>query len=245
MRHACPPLAELKLVWMQIHEGSTPSLATTLDFYQLMWFNIIMKLFWNILKTIGTFLVLFGLFFYFFNFRALNINIKYWSNKTFSKESQKQIEAYLPTVKSVKKTKPIWPEGHIVIPKLSLNIPVIWNVPIEKTLDELANGVVHTKGSALPPQKGNVFISGHSSYFWNGPYSSIFSVIVNLENDDEIAIVYRDYTYIYKVYNKITVKPDQVEYLNQDRSKHMLSLMTCTPIGTDWNRLIVQAYLTN
>lgn len=197
------------------------------------------------LKPIIAFTVLFVLFFYILNFKAFNIQILYWWNSNYNKDSQKQVDAYLPQIGIKKYSKPVWQENHLVIPKLSLNVPIVWNVPYDKSLEYLSQGVIHTKGTALPAQSGNVFISGHSSYFWDGPYSSIFSVIHNLQNGDEIAIVWQGYTYNYRVYNKVVVLPNQVEYLNQDRSKHMLTLMTCTPIGTDWKRLIVQAKLIN
>jgi sortase A len=203
-----------------------------------------MNIFIKILKTTAVFILIFLFFFYLINYKTINLQIKYYFNSLYYEE-ETTIDAYLPAVESRKSQKPIWPENHIVIPKVKINVPIVWNVPINESLNYLDKGVVHTKGSAMPGQPGNVFISGHSSYFWSGPYSSIFAMIHELKKNDEIAIVWNNYTYKYRVYNSVVISPNQVEYLNQDRSKRILSLMTCTPIGTDWKRLIVQAELIN
>jgi LPXTG-site transpeptidase (sortase) family protein len=135
--------------------------------------------------------------------------------------------------------------NNLIIPKINVKAPIVWNSPFdEKTmLANLQKGVVHYGFTPLPDSgKGPIFISGHSSYYWwdKGQYKTIFANLDQLENDDEIALAYNNVVYIYKVYEKITVKPDQVDVLNSV-DEPILVLMTCTPAGTNLRRLIVKA----
>ena len=62
-----------------------------------------------------------------------------------------------------------------------------------------------------------------------------------VEVGDEI-IVYKDQKeYKYIVYDKFVVHPDQVDVLTQN-GEDKLTLITCTPVGTALNRLIVVAH---
>lgn len=135
--------------------------------------------------------------------------------------------------------------NHLIIPKIDIKAPIIWNSPPDEEimLNSLQKGVAHYNGTALPDQdNGNVFISGHSSYYWwdKGGYKTVFVNLDKLEIGDEIALAYNNKVFIYKVFEKIEVKPDQVEVLNQT-DKPIVSLMTCVPIGTNLRRLIIKA----
>jgi len=133
----------------------------------------------------------------------------------------------------------------LIIPKIDVKAPIVWNSPPDEDvmLENLQKGVVHYNGTGLPNQSdGNVFISGHSSYYWwdKGQYKTVFANLGNLENGDEIALAYENKVYIYKVTDKKEVDPSQVEVL-QSVGKPVLSLMTCVPVGTNLRRLIVTA----
>lgn len=136
--------------------------------------------------------------------------------------------------------------GTLVIGKINVNVPIIWNVEEDKILDELNNGVAHYKGTSLPGNGGNIFIVGHSSnYFWiKSDYNNIFALLNKLIKGDRIEIIENSKTYTYEVQDKKIVSPDQVEVLNST-NKEVLSLMTCWPIGTNINRLVVLSELVN
>jgi sortase A len=54
-------------------------------------------------------------------------------------------------------------------------------------------------------------------------------------------IVYHDQKkYEYRVYDKKVIKPSQVDILTQE-GEDRLTLITCTPVGTDLNRLVLLA----
>jgi sortase A len=86
-----------------------------------------------------------------------------------------------------------------------------------------------------------VFLVGHSSnWLWeDGKYKNVFANINQLKKNDEI-IIRTDDTYIYRVYAKEVVSPNDVSVLKSN-SESIISLMTCYPIGTTWKRLIVRA----
>lgn len=134
------------------------------------------------------------------------------------------------------------------IGKLNLDAPLIFpanniQAEINQALDR---GVIVYPGSSLPPDFGNLFLTGHSSvYFWNKtPYGKIFIRLNELEKGDEISINLNGFSYIYTVSAKQIVSPDEVRIINQP-DRHTLTLMTCWPLGTDKQRLLIFAELKN
>jgi len=146
---------------------------------------------------------------------------------------------------------------RLSIPKLDIGANIVWDSPVDEPtmLENLKHGVVHYQGTAKPGEKaqdgeGNVFISGHSSYYWwdDGKYKTVFVNLDALEPGDQAAIGYKDDVYVYKVVGKeIINNPDDENevkrVLAQNTSKPTLSLMTCVPVGTNAKRLIVKLEL--
>jgi len=205
------------------------------------------------LKFIGVFAIFFVIIFSLLNIGAIIPRIRFYAKYLTNKQSSSQFsETQIEPVQNQDQnqstnnnsTTQNYAENHLIIPKLNMDVPIIWNVSDKDLMDQLLHGVVHYNGTALPDQDGNIFIMGHSSYYWLGPYSSIFSMIDKLNPGDQVGIMYQEHFYIYTVENKMVVKPDRVDLMkNSDRN--MLTLMTCVPIGTAWNRLIIQANLTS
>lgn len=140
--------------------------------------------------------------------------------------------------------------NQLFIPSLGISAPVVWDSSVDEAsmLASLQSGVAHYLGTAKPGEglaenTGNVFISGHSSYYsWDpGGYKSIFATLPNINIGDQIAIGYYDKVYVYEVYDKTEVAPENVDVVRQDTSEHIVTLMTCVPIGTNERRLIVRA----
>lgn len=142
-------------------------------------------------------------------------------------------------------TKP----GRLSIPKLNIQVPIIWTQNPAEFDNDLTRGTVHYPGTALPGETGMVYISGHSSdYFWkNHPYKQVFAKINALEPGDDIFVdVYGEdgkiYNYRYKVTEKNIYAPDdQRQFL--DNSGVKLNLSTCWPIGTQKDRYVVTSVL--
>lgn len=141
-------------------------------------------------------------------------------------------------------------DNRIVIPKIWKNIPLldIENKKIDwyKELDnifmkELENWVIRYPWSAKPWNDWTTFIFGHSSNFpwvkWD--YNDVFSLLDKVEYEDEIIIYYGQKKYKYKIREKKVVSPGNVSILKRDKNKSEITLMTCWPIWTTLNRLIV------
>lgn len=144
-------------------------------------------------------------------------------------------------------------DDRIIIPRINRNVPILraksdnlikrnWD-GLEKDIQEaLRDGVVHYPGTAIPGEKGNIAITGHSSYFsWDpGRFKDVFALLHELKDGDKIIIFYQQKKYFYEVYDIQIVMPEQVDILTQ-KGENRLTLITCTPIGTNLKRLIVLA----
>jgi LPXTG-site transpeptidase (sortase) family protein len=70
--------------------------------------------------------------------------------------------------------------------------------------------------------------------------NSIFYLLGELNNGDEILIGKKGNILKYKVYLKKIVNASEVEYLKyKEPGREVLILQTCWPLGTDWKRLLV------
>jgi LPXTG-site transpeptidase (sortase) family protein len=146
-------------------------------------------------------------------------------------------------------------ENRIIIPKIGKNIPLVdvdhdigasYTKMHEIFMEELKKGVVRYPGTARPGEVGNAFVFGHSSnYPWiKSEYNDIFALLDNLATGDEIIVFYDQVKYVYHVTDRATVKPGDVKTLeSRDKTKKELSLMTCWPVGTTLERLIIFAEL--
>ncbi|MBI4975622.1 class D sortase [Candidatus Peregrinibacteria bacterium] len=144
-------------------------------------------------------------------------------------------------------------DNRIIIPRINQNIPVVrvssesllrrdWNA-LEKDMQEaLKDGVVHYPGTSVPGQSGSIAITGHSSYFpWDpGRFKDVFALLHEVVIGDKIIVYWEQKKYIYEVYDIKVVLPEDISILKQT-PEDKLTLITCTPVGTNLKRLIVTA----
>ena len=133
--------------------------------------------------------------------------------------------------------------NQLYIPRIDVRAPILWNTPGDKAMEKLREGVVHIKPTALPgQQKGNVFITGHSSfYYWDpGKYKHVFALLPQLKKGQYIYIQASGQLFKYRIYQIITVKPEAT-WVMKSTDRSIVSLMTCVPIGTSLRRFVVQA----
>jgi sortase A len=146
-------------------------------------------------------------------------------------------------------------DDRIIIPRINQNIPIVkissdslikrdWDTLENEMQKALQDGVVHYPGTSLPGQTGNVVVTGHSSYFpWDpGRFKDVFALLHDVEKGDRIVIYYNQDKYLYEVNDKKVVMPDNIEVLKQTPDDR-ITLITCTPVGTNLKRLIVTAKL--
>lgn len=130
----------------------------------------------------------------------------------------------------------------------SISIPAI-NIKEAKvtTIDnDLANHLVNYQGTAIPPEKGNATIFGHSTLpqlFNPKDYKTILANAYKLKTGDLIFVKIEDVTYNYKIFSITVVDADDTSPLEQNYKDSFLTIITCTPPGTIWKRLIVRSSL--
>ncbi len=143
--------------------------------------------------------------------------------------------------------QPVGPDPEIIIPKINVEAPVIYNLPAldEATVQEaLKHGVVHYPipgANSFPGQNGNTVILGHSSsdVFNDGQYKFIFVQLDKLNNGDLFYLNYQGKRYTYQVTAKEVIAPEQVGKLAIGNDKPYATLITCDPPGTALRRLVV------
>lgn len=146
-------------------------------------------------------------------------------------------------------------DDRIIIPRIDQNIPIVrvssdslikrdWDALENEMQKALRDGVVHYPGTSLPGQTGNVVVTGHSSYFpWDpGKFKDVFALLHDVVKGDRIVVYYNQDKYIYEVNDIKVVLPDNIEILKQTPDDR-ITLITCTPVGTNLKRLIVTAKL--
>ncbi len=136
-------------------------------------------------------------------------------------------------------------DPRIIIPKINVDVPVVYSLTTrdEKQIqDALEDGVVHYAGTGVPGTAGNNVIVGHSSnnFLNSGKYKFAFVLLDRLDINDTFILHYEGTRYIYKIVNKETVEPNDFS-LTLPTTKPTTTLITCTPPGTSWRRLIIQA----
>ncbi len=133
---------------------------------------------------------------------------------------------------------------EIVIPKINVEIPVVYSAPTSKEADmqkALESGVAHYPSTPKPGEQGNAVIVGHSSnnIFNQGKYKFAFVLLKKLNEGDTFYINRGGTRYAYKVYEKKIVAPDDVSVLNNTSKRATATLITCDPPGTSLKRLVV------
>lgn len=145
---------------------------------------------------------------------------------------------------------PTSPQKKVVTPvntyTLSISKLNIKDAIVTVAGDDLATSLVHYGGTALPGEYGNTVIFGHSTLvqFYNPKnYKTIFSLLPTIKPGDEIDITYDGIGYRYQVYDMTVSDPSDLSALAQSFDDSYLTLITCVPPGTYWQRLHIKAKL--
>mgnify|MGYP001233872424 CR=1 FL=1 len=146
----------------------------------------------------------------------------------------------------VSQSKELTPENgqkyYISIPKLGIN-----NAEVQIGSMDLKKSIIHYPQTAMPGQKGNTVIFGHSvlpQFFNPKSYLTIFSTLFKLKAKDQIFIKYDNVNYTYSIEDIYEVKATDFSVLDQRYDGRFLTLVTCYPPGTYIKRLVVKAKIT-
>ncbi|MGL6202557.1 MAG: class C sortase [Lachnospiraceae bacterium] len=123
--------------------------------------------------------------------------------------------------------------ASIEIPKIDVILPIYHGVSSEA----LNNGVGHLEGSSFP-------IGGESTHACLVAHRGLstkrlFTDLDQLEVGDVFFIEVLDNKLTYQVYDVEVVLPDEVESLNIQQGEDLITLITCTPYGSNTHRLYV------
>lgn len=142
-------------------------------------------------------------------------------------------------------------EGKTEGPRVSsytLSIPKlkIENATVSTVGYELDKYLVNYPGTAIPSDNGNAVVYGHSTLpqlFNPKDYKTIFATAYKLSVNDEVFATIENVTYRYKIFSVTVVDPSDTSIFSQTYDNSYLTLVTCTPPGTTWKRLIIKARL--
>lgn len=130
----------------------------------------------------------------------------------------------------------------------SITIPVLEiENAIVSTIDyDLSQHLINYSGTAIPPEKGNAVVFGHSTLpqlFKPNDYKTIFANLYKLKVGDEIYVNIGKISYLYKIYNITVVNSSDNSIFTQNYDDSFLTIVTCTPPGTTWKRLVIKTRL--
>ncbi|MDP2641354.1 MAG: sortase, partial [Candidatus Yanofskybacteria bacterium] len=130
-----------------------------------------------------------------------------------------------------------YPENALIIPKIGVRIPIIDG----DTESALEKGAWRLPRTSMPDQGGNTVLSAHR-FQYGLSNEKTFYLLDKLEYGDSFYVFWNGKRYDYQVQDREIVSPYALEVL--ESTEHpMVTLLTCNPIFSDAQRLIVRAHL--
>jgi sortase A len=132
----------------------------------------------------------------------------------------------------------------LTIPRMKRvnNVPVYTGTARDAAA--LRNGTLHLKNTGWPwEEEANVYIAGHRLGYPNTESFLVFWDLNKLETGDKVLLKdAEDQRYVYRVFKKFVVAPNESSVVETVAGKNIVSLQTCT-LPDYSKRLIVQAAL--
>lgn len=130
----------------------------------------------------------------------------------------------------------------------SLSIPnlKIENAEVSTTDYDLEKHLIQYAGTSTPGERGTSVIFGHSTlpqFFKPDNYKTIFGTLHTIKEGDKIFAEVKGKKYTYTVFSKIITTPEDTDMFVQSFDTSYITIVTCTPPGTVWKRLVVKARL--
>lgn len=125
------------------------------------------------------------------------------------------------------------PLGWLSIGSADITMPIYHGT----AASTLMRGAGHLFGSSLPVggESTRAIITGHSG----DPRAKLFTKLHDVKVGDTFAISALGEDLYYRVRDVRIIEPEEVEGLNIERGKDLVTLITCTPIGVNTHRLVV------
>ncbi len=217
-----------------------------------------------LIRTTGNILIIGALFFVFLQFYpVIAAEAGYrWERATTDRSAEEAMlpenvripvesttsATVAPKILPALSDEPVNKDFGIVIDKIHANSAIVPDVdPFspEEYDSALKKGVAHAKGTHYPGEIGNVYLFAHNTLnAWDIPkYNAVFFLLHNLDAGDRISTFYKGERFDYIVFDKQVHSAKDLSPLDTKYSEPVLSLQTCWPPGTTWQRLIVRAKL--
>jgi LPXTG-site transpeptidase (sortase) family protein len=145
---------------------------------------------------------------------------------------------------------------ELTIPSLSVRAPVFvperkyWNAEEWDLLEQqmqvgLSYGVVTYPHGVPPGERGTLIIAGHSSppdeRAAKHSFGKVFEKLPDLTIGAEITVRFGTTSVTYEVADTMIVSPGDTSILAQQKDESLLKLITCYPIGSVKDRLVIIA----
>jgi len=142
------------------------------------------------------------------------------------------------------------------IPSLSVRAPVFvpdrkywdagdWDLLERQMQVGLSYGVVTYPHAVPPGERGTLIIAGHSSppdeHADSHSFGKIFEKLPDLDVGAEIVVRFGTTSVTYEVTDTMVVAANDTSILSQQSEESMLKLITCYPIGSVKDRLVIIA----
>lgn len=149
-------------------------------------------------------------------------------------KNQGNFPSFISSLK--RESSPNYSEFSLSVPSLNID-----NSPVEVDSNDLSRKLAHLPGSALPGEKGNVFISGHSAISWIFKnQKAIFQKLSDIKKGDKIFVSLSGVDLTYQVVEIKVVNPSDLSVIEPpDQLGRYITLMTCVPPGLNTKRLVV------
>ena len=167
--------------------------------------------------------------------------LDYWVKSSIKQNNKQTLGENSVTVPEVKSSANVNEKPFFLLK----NAEVAISAPIVEGIDKeaLKTGIGHHPDSVWPNQKGNVVLAGHNvDLDAENEYGKVFVSLRLVNIGDEVIITDRGKKYIYQVFKKETVSPEDTSLFGKS-DDWLLTFYTCDPPYTDWKRLVLQAKL--
>lgn len=123
--------------------------------------------------------------------------------------------------------------GHLKIPAISADLP-IYHGTDDSTLER---GIGHLEGTSLPVggRGTRSVLTGHRGL----STARLFTDLDNVGEGDTFTLEILDQVLTYEVVEVKVVDPDQTQELLTDSERDLVTLVTCTPLGINSQRILV------
>lgn len=144
------------------------------------------------------------------------------------------------------------------IPAIDLQVPVLfpsmrywgrheWDLLEKQMQIGLNHGAVAYPHSVVPGEEGTFFVAGHSSppgeFAAASDFGKIFERMPELKKGDKLNLSVRGQIREYEVQGSEVVPASATDILRQQSSESLMKIITCFPIGTTRDRMVITAKL--